>query len=526
MNVTELLRHHAQSHPDEVALIDDHQGRHRELTFGQLEHAAGQLAALLREQGLKPGDSVLVFHPMSAELYVAIAALLRLGLVAMFIDPSAGKRYIDRCCALHRPRALVAASRVHWLCWLSAELRRIPMKFSIGGRVPGVIPVERARRLSYSAHVQPCTAGTPALVSFTTGSGGEPKAALRTHGFLLAQHEAIAENLALRPGDVELVTLPIFVLANLASRVTSIIPAGDIRRPEAIAAAPIVQQLRGFAANRLAAPPAFCERLVDYCEQQRVVLPGLQRVLTGGGPVSPRLLGRLSQVAGNADVCVVYGATEAEPISTVSLDRMAASDHEAMARGRGLLAGYPVSGLELRILRDQWGRRIGPYRRDEFEHLCEPALRAGEIVVSGRHVLPGYLYGRGNDAHKFTVDGESWHRTGDAGYLDSSGRLWLVGRCAARVEDGRGALYPLGVEHAALQYDYVHRAAFLSHGGRRTLAVELAGSSTNPDLASLLKSLSFAGVEAIRLINKIPTDKRHNAKIDYEQLRHLLETTP
>ncbi len=104
MNVVELLRNHAESHPDMHALVEGVGRRLRHISFGDLELASGRVAALLRKTGLSPGDTVLVFHPMSIELYVAIAALLRAGLVVMFIDPSAGKRYIDSCCQLHRRR--------------------------------------------------------------------------------------------------------------------------------------------------------------------------------------------------------------------------------------------------------------------------------------------------------------------------------------------------------------------------------------------------------------------------------------
>ena len=99
----------------------------------------------------------------------------------------------------------------------------------------------------------------------------------------------------------------------------------------------------------------------------------------------------------------------------------------------------------------------------------------GEIVVSGDHVLPGYLYGPDEDENKLRVGDVCWHRTGDAGYLDDLGRLWLLGRCAARVEDHRGALYPLGAENTALQYEYVRRAAFVAHRGQRVMVVELRG---------------------------------------------------
>jgi acyl-CoA synthetase (AMP-forming)/AMP-acid ligase II len=523
MNIAEILRRHAQHFPDDVALIDVHRGRSRTTTYAELEQAVGRTAALFRQSGLRAGHTVLLFHPMSAELYIALAAILRMGLTGMFIDPSAGRRYIDRCCELLPPQALVAGSKAHLLRLLSPALRRIPAKFSIGGRVPFARRLEQAAQLEYDGTIRSCDSDLPALVSFTSGSTGEPKAALRTHGFLLAQHRAIEESLALRPGEVELVTLPIFVLANLASRVTSIIADADLRRPAAISPQPVVAQIREHAASRAAASPAFYERVVDYCEQQDICLPTLQKVFTGGGPVSPRLLDRLQHVAPQAEITVVYGSTEAEPISTVKFHDMEDADRTAMNGGHGLLAGRPVPSLNVRIMNDRWGRSVGPYTADEFDTVCQPPGEAGEIVVSGNHVLSGYLHGQGADENKFRVDETCWHRTGDAGHFDDRGRLWLLGRCAARVDDGRGALYPLGVEQAALRHQCIGQAAMLAHRGQRVLAITLRDRSAQPDLASLLKSLSFANVDSIRILKRLPVDGRHNAKIDYHALHALLE---
>ena len=97
MNITELLRAQAVAYPEGVAIIDSRHGRGRSTSFAALERASTRLAALLLREGLLPGDAVLVFQPMSAELYVALIAIFRLGLVAMFLDPSAGKEHIERC---------------------------------------------------------------------------------------------------------------------------------------------------------------------------------------------------------------------------------------------------------------------------------------------------------------------------------------------------------------------------------------------------------------------------------------------
>jgi len=524
MNIAEVLRTQAELCPEAIALIDVNRGRSRSLSFAELEQAAGRVAMLLHQSGLKRGDTVLVLHPMSAELYIILTAIFRLGLVAMFLDPSAGREHIKHCCTLRPPKAMIASSRAHLLRLLSPTLRRIPAKFSIGLPVPGAISLQRAKRLRYFETIQPCTADSPALLTFTSGSTGEPKAALRTHGFLLAQHRALVQTLELKAGEVDLCTQPIFVLANLASGVTSLIPDADLRRPDAIDPAPVVALIQAHQATRSAASPAFYERLVEYCVEHDTTLPHLAKIFTGGGPVWPHLLEQLQRIAPQATIITIYGSTEAEPIARISRHEIVTEDIAAMLGGRGLLVGLPVPIIRLRILKNEWGNPVGPYTPTKFDAACRPAGEAGEIVVSGEHVLPGYMNGCGDEENKFIVAGVRWHRTGDAGFLDDRGRLWLLGRCSARIEDSHGTLYPLGVEHIALQHDCVRRAAVVSVRGQRVLAVELRNARLpESQLAALLESVEFAKVQQVRVLKRMPVDKRHNAKIDYPALNSLLE---
>ena len=175
-------------------------------------------------------------------------------------------------------------------------------------------------------------------------------------------------------------------------------------------------------------------------------------------------------------------------------------------------------------MKKQLAGPIGPYTSTGFDEACQPAGEPGEIVVNGEHVLSEYLNGCCDEENKFNVAGARWHRTGDAGYLDDRGRLWLLGRCSACIEDCHGTLYPFSVEHAALQHDFVRRAAAASIRGERVLAVETRnGQLSESCLAQLLESLRFAHVRKVRVVKKIPVDNRHNSKIDYPALNELLE---
>jgi acyl-CoA synthetase (AMP-forming)/AMP-acid ligase II len=355
-------------------------------------------------------------------------------------------------------------------------------------------------------------------VTFTSGSTGLPKAAARSHGFLLAQHRAIADALELRTGEIDLTTLPMFVLANLASGLTSVIPDADLRRPGSIDPEPVLSQIRRWSPVRTVASPALLARLASHCLETGERLDSLTHIWTGGGPVSVRLMDRLAIVAPRARVSAVYGSTEAEPIALIDRDAIADGDRRSIRDGRGLPAGQPVSSISVRILADRGVAPVGPFTLEEFDRAAAPAGFPGEIVVSGDHVLGGYLNGS-DEANKFTVDGTRWHRTGDAGCVDSQGRLWLLGRCGAVVSDRRGTLYPFSVEAAAETCAGVRRAALIGDAGRRLLVVELEDGHMPQVTAEVACTLEWASLDEIRVVRRIPVDSRHNAKVDYERLR-------
>jgi acyl-CoA synthetase (AMP-forming)/AMP-acid ligase II len=331
----------------------------------------------------------------------------------------------------------------------------------------------------------------------------------------------LTPSIELHTGDVDLATLPVFTLANLAAGVTTVIPAVDLRRPGAVDAAQIWSQVERHAVTRITASPAFFERLVEEGLRRGDTLARLNKLYTGGAPVFPRLLESLRGLAPNADVVAVYGSTEAEPIAHVAAKEIQAADLAAMRAGSGLLAGRPVTEIKLRVIRDRWGTPRGKLSASSFADEVLLSGQVGEIVVAGDHVLTGYLGGVGDEETKFQVDGEVWHRTGDAGRMDEFGRLWLAGRCAACAEDAKGKLYPFGVECVAMTFPLVRRSALVARNGKRLLIVE---AERCDELASALRAATaWALVDEVRFVHAMPLDKRHNAKIDYPALHRMLD---
>ncbi len=522
MNIAQLLSERVATCGEQIAIIDNSRGKNRTFTFAQLELAASRIAAQLHAAGLSRGDAIVLLQPVSAELYILFVALLRCGLVAVFIDPSAGHEHVDRCCAAQSPRAFIGCARAHLLRLKSPALRRIPLKFATDFFVPGVRRLNHQNEVATRSVIEDCSDDFPAIVRFTSGSTGQPKSSVRRHGFLLAQQRVLERSFTLTAGETDLVTMPMFVLSNLAAGVTSLLPHADLRSPGAIRPEVLLREIENHRPQRIGASPALLENLADFCITNSHKLDCFEKIFTGGAPVFPRLLEKLSLVAPAADVVAVYGSTEAEPIALLHQRDISVDDRQKMASGRGLLAGFPDAATQVRILSEDITSAGGQLTENQFESASLPQGHAGQIVVAGPHVQPSHANHQADQGTRLNVGGTVWHQTGDAGYFDNGGRLWLLGRSSARIVDTKGILYPFQVECVALENPEVRRAALLSVKGRRILVLEAGGGL---DLTILKRQLDWAAIDTFHLMSKIPVDKRHNAKIDYLTLQSILRDT-
>ncbi|MES2859987.1 MAG: AMP-binding protein [Pseudomonadota bacterium] len=460
---------HVERRPDQAALID---GQGRVTSFSALARMSADRANAFRAAGIGMGDVILVARGVSPELYATLLALFRLGAVAMFPEPAAGLPGLSVAVEAAAPKAIVTSALGRAIRLLSPALRRLPVLAEDGGRTGGDGPLE------------PVGADVPALITFTSGSTGRPKGIVRSAGFLRLQHDLLERVRRTTPDDIDLISLPVFILSNLAAGATSVLPPGDLHRPGRLDPTALRAQIATHRVNRVVAPPAVCARIIEGAPAL-----SLDAVFTGGGPVFPNLLTGLRAAAPGAAIHAVYGSTEAEPIAHISIDDIEDADWQAMSQGAGLLAGPSIPEAQIDI-------------RDD------------EILVAGPHVNRGYLDPRDDASTKVMRDGVLWHRTGDAGRFDDRSRLWLLGR---REAAARG-LYPFAIETAALSWPGVRQAALLAD---RTPAV-LVVAGDGLDLVALTRHASHLGDIVCRVIPKIPLDKRHNSKIDYAALRNQL----
>ncbi|MEW6278039.1 MAG: AMP-binding protein [Candidatus Eremiobacterota bacterium] len=506
-NIAARLGERAREQPDWPALVEPARGRARRTTFGELAERVSVAAGTLQRRGVAPGDRVLLFVPMSIDLYVALLSCCHLGATAVFLDAWADRTRFEAALEAAGPRAFLGTPKAHLLRLVSPGLRRIPIHMVSGWERPGK-PAELAL----------VERETPALVTFTTGSTGRPRAACRSHGFLWAQHRALSAHLKLRDVDVDLPTLPIFVLNNLAAGVTSVLPDFDPRKPAELDPARVHRQIVAERVTTSSGSPSFYTRLADWCHQRGVRLP-LRAVFTGGAPVLPGQARRMQDVLEGC-LHVVYGSTEAEPIAGIECGELL----EAASEGRdGLCVGRAVPHIDLRLLRP-CDEPIALDHRGLESWEVEPG-EVGEVVVAGRHVLPGYLDDpEGDRRNKIRQNDRVWHRTGDAAWRDEKGRLWLMGRVSERVQREERVLWSLPAVLRAVEEEGVTHAAYFGMpdpdlGHRAVLCVE----SRRPDLSdALTRRLAPYPVDELRVLDRIPRDPRHATKTDLAELKRQL----
>lgn len=448
----------------------------RTLTFADLYFRAGFLADEWAKRGIGPGDRVLIAMGVTPDLYAALAALWRLGAVAVLPEPAMGLKGV---------RTALAAAEVK--AWIGGgALRALPLL------VPRLLALPR---LSLSSGMLRSTELSPewpddhpALMSFTSGSTGRAKAILRSHSFLEAQNRAVAPLLASDRAEIDLVAFPVFVLANLGSGVTSVLPNWPLRRPDRANPATIRAHIARHGVTRLLLPPVLAEALAD------APLPTcVTTIFTGGGPVFPDVVERLTAHNPALRVMAVYGSTEAEPIAELEISALSPADRTRINAGEGLLAGPPVAAVRVRIVDD-------------------------EIWVAGDHVVETYVDPADNAATKTRdEDGTIWHRTGDGGRFDEAGRLWLLGRTQGRIE----GLWPFAIEVAARSWPGVRRAALCALEGHACLAIE--GDVAR--LANWRDAAAPLGIMQVVPLKAIPLDRRHRSKVDYARLAEAVRTS-
>lgn len=464
--MADLLTKFAQAvkdYPDRVAIVD---GAGQAVTFQGLQTRSQALAAAWAAQGIQRGDRVLLAMGMNADLYASLAALWSLGATVVLPEPAMGIKGVRHAVQTCDVKAFCAAGAYRWLKLLVPALWAVPF-LKLTQSPPPV-------------SLNPADPDDIALISFTSGTTGAPKAIPRSHGFLLAQNEAVAPLLQSPLDERDLVAFPVFALINLASGRTSVLPNWKLPRLEAVTPAALSAWIETQQVTRALLPPALVATL-----GQSSGAASLRQIFTGGGPVFPDILTDFSAALPKVAVTCVYGSTEAEPIAHLPVQTISDADMDQMRGGGGLLVGKPTATTQVQIVDD-------------------------EILVAGDHVNQGYLDPAHDADNKVKKGNTIWHRTGDAGRFDDAGRLWLLGRIGTDVTIAGQQVYPFSIEVAARQWSGVTACALVAQNNQPVLAVS-GDIKLRADWDTKSAKL---GIKRVVHVANIPMDRRHASKVD------------
>jgi len=361
--------------------------------------------AALRLEGLEPGSRVALHLPKDERYVALVLALIRAGHVACPVSDRLPPRGVARLLERAACSALISEDQ-ELLRTAGAGLRR---------PAPEALLEEVSQDLSDRSESIDIPQERPTTIIFTSGSTGAPKAALHTFGN--HYHSALGSNIniALRPGDRWLHSLPLHHVGGLSILFRCLLAKATVALPEP--GDPLGKAIAGLGATHVSLVSTQLSRLL----RENAALGGLEAVLMGGGPVPPSLV------------------------------------DEALARGLPLHTSYGLTEMASQVTTTPPGARPEQLRTaGRVLPKREVSIsERGEILVRGETLFAGYVEGEELDR---PLDPEGWFHTGDLGELDEYGYLRVGGRMDNLFISGGENIQPEEIEEALCRLEGVDEA--------------------------------------------------------------------
>ena len=397
MNVFEFLFEHAVG--SRTAVV--HEGER--LTYAQIISLAQQTASLLNENGFAPGDRVAILSDNSPFWIQAYLGTICAQGVAVPIPSKV------------RPAQLPAL--LHWLGCKFVFVRSLNIAADLIQQCGQVVFVQdsgrpermcKIRNAGIARHHHP----TPALpaneclaaLMMTSGSSSEPKAVMISHKNIIANTTAIIDALRVQPDDRVLCVMPLSYCFTTSLLHTHFRIGATVSLYSGTFTP--VKTLRALNASKcttLAGTPSVFQWLLRTNSFAKTPVPTLRRIQQAGGRLAPAFIQSLQEVLPHAQIHVMYGQTEATArLATLPPDRINDKPNSV---------GLPVPGVDIAVL-------------DEHGNRCL-ARQKGEISATGDSIALGYWENETATRRRFR---NGWLHTGDIGYKDEDGFVYIVDR--------------------------------------------------------------------------------------------------
>lgn len=468
----EIARRYAQTQPDSVALSFEG----RDTTFAQFHENTNQVANALVAAGVSPGDRVAYLGKNCDRYFEILFGAAKAGVVttpigwrlapaeAVVVLEDSGARVV-----FVGPDVSAQATGVF------ARLPERPLVIAIDGApVASAVPFEQWRQAA-STEAPGIEVDPDAVVLqiYTAGTTGTPKGVMLTHANILAKQRDLAavemDWQHWTADDVNLVAMPVgHVGGSIWGTVGLMYGAKGVvaREFDPIAVLDYIERDR---VSKLFMVPSALQIVVRHPRSREVDYSRLKCILYGASPMPLDLLRNCMDVFG-CGFCQQYGMTE----TAGTIVYLPPEDHDPKGNKRMRAAGVPMPGIELRIV-DENGAILPPHS-------------VGEVLTRSVGNMAGYW--RRADATAATVDAEGWLRTGDAGYLDEDGYLYIHDRVKDMIISGAENIYPAEVENAIYGHPSVAEVAVIgvpdAKWGEAVKAVVVLKAGASPDASDIL----------------------------------------
>jgi long-chain acyl-CoA synthetase len=480
VRVADVIRRHAAQRPDAVAL---RQGE-RELAYGDLDERSNRLAQALLARGVRAGARVAYLDRSSPEVIELLFAASKTGAVLVPLNWRLAAPELAAVLADAQAPVLIAGPG-------NRELAENALERLSPGPDLVVVGKEYERWLAGHEPRDPGgrgDAGDVIVQMYTSGTTGVPKGVLTTHGNLAVTAQT-SRRWAFDERSVSLTPLPMFHIGGIGWAYCGLWHGATtvlVRDFEPTAVLDILERRRVTNAvlvptmlQMLTAVPGAAHR--DYS--------ALRTIAYGAAPITTPVLKASLRTFG-CGLLGLYGLTE----STGGVVALEPEDHDPDGPRQHLLrsAGRPYPWVELRIVDPVSGDPLGPHQ-------------VGEVWLRGPNVTPGYFNRAAETAAALTKDG--WLRTGDGGYVDQDGYLFLTDRIKDMIVTGGENVYPVEVEEALAQHADVAEVAVIgvphSHWGEavKALIVTQPGARTGAEELIAFARARLAGYKLPRSVD-------------------------
>jgi long-chain acyl-CoA synthetase len=465
--IADIVRVHAARTPEAVAMIVGD----RTITFGELDARSSQAAQAFRAAGVGFGDRVAFIEKNGPEFFEVVFGLAKLGAIGVPLNWRLAALEMLHIIADAQARAIVVGAEFFGhLEHIEARLPSVDTVVAIGSH---------DRWPTFDDWIAPHSAEDPgvttdfddtAFLMYTSGTTGRPKGVMLTNGNYFSKTTGVVDKWRFDADSVSLVVMPMFHMAGSGWALIGLYQGCKTVVLRDVDPAAILDAIARHRITNMLLVPAVIQMLLAAPGVEDTDFSSVRAIVYGASPITDDVLTKGLDRIG-CEFQQVYGLTE----TTGSITQLDAVDHDPRRRP-GLLrsCGKPYDWVEIRIVDDD-GNEV-------------PAGSVGEVWTRSSQTMAGYWNDPAATAAAITADG--WFKTGDAGYLDTEGYLFLHDRKKDMIVSGGENVYPTEVENVLMTHPAVDDVAVIGvpdhKWGEAVKAVVVPAKGASPTEAELI----------------------------------------